>query len=467
MRLRRLDPIVPLLALGGALALFPLASLHFFSREQVQFGGDVHFGGVGLTALVAAVAAVALTIAGARRHDARTVLVGTAFSAMATLLALHGIATPGMLIGDNGVVSFTGGATLPIGGAVLALSALPALRRPAGVRPLLILQGVLLIAIAALGTVGMLFPATVPAVPEPRSAAAMALLLIGLSFYTLLASRALRTFLLTRRRADLLVLVGIVWLAAALPPAMMLNYSELGWWLGHWFELVGIAIVGAPVALDLRRGAQSRPLTGDLSGSELVAAEEAYLGAHVRALTVALAAKDEYTEEHTRRVALRAVQVGEELGLSPIRLRALATGALVHDIGKLTVPDAVLKKPGPLTEAEFSLVKRHPESGDKLLADLGFGDDVRHLVRDHHERLDGSGYPYGTAGSAISLDARILAACDVYDALISTRVYRDAWTHDRALALLRDESGTSFDPTCVSALERVLSCELAPAGIAV
>jgi HD-GYP domain-containing protein (c-di-GMP phosphodiesterase class II) len=453
--------------LGGAFAAFPLAALHFFSREQVKFGGDVHFGGVGLTALVAAVAAIALTVVGARRRDARTVLVGTAFSAMAALLALHGIATPGMLVGDNGVVSFTGGATLPVGGAVLALSALPSLRRPGGVRPLLVLQAALLVAILALGAVGLASPSSVPGVPEPRSTAALTLLAVGLLFYGLLGLRALRTFMLTRRRADLLVFVGIVWLAAALPPAMTLQYFELGWWLGHWFELVGIAIVGLPVALDLHRGAQSRPLAGDLSGAELVASEEAFLGAHVRALTVSLAEKDSYTECHTRRVALRAVQVGEELGLSAIRLRALATGALVHDIGKLSVPDSVLQKPGPLTDDEFALIKEHPVTGDHLLADLGFGKSVRQLVRDHHERLDGSGYPHGLSDSAISLDVRILSVCDVYDALISTRVYRDAWTHDRAIALLREESGTAFDAKCVAALERVLARERQPALLAV
>jgi putative nucleotidyltransferase with HDIG domain len=467
MRPSTTDHVVPVLALGGALAAFPLAAMHFFSREQVQFGGELHFGGVGLTALVAAVAAVALTVVGARRHDGRTVLVGTAFSVMAALLALHGIATPGMLVGSNGVVSFTGGATLPVGGAVLALSALPAFRRPGGVGPLLILQVILLTAVIALGAVGMLIPSTVPGVPEPRSAVALMLLAIGLVFYALLLLRATRTFLFTRRRADLLVAVGIVWLGAALPPAMMLHYWELGWWLGHGFELLGILIVGVPVAFDLHRGAQSRPLAGDMSGVELVSAEQAFLGSHVRSLTVSLARKDTYTEEHTRRVALRAVQVGEELGLAPGRLRALATGALVHDIGKLAVPDAILKKPDSLTDEEFAVVKRHAEWGDRMLGDLGFKEDVRQLVRDHHERLDGSGYPHGIAGSEISLDARILAVCDVYDALISKRVYRDAWTHERAIALLREESGTAFDPKCVSALDRVLARELAPTAIAV
>ena len=467
MRRSTSDRVAPVLVVGGALAAFPTAAGHFFARDKVAFGGDVHFAGVGMTALAATAAAIALTVIGARRRDGRTVLIGTAFSVMAALLALHGIATPGILMGDNGVVSLTGGATLPIGGAILALAALPQFRRPGNLRLILALQGMLLVGVFGLGAVGIAFPMLVPAVPAPGSAPALMLLAIGLGFYGVLAWRALRTFLLTHRHADLLVVVGIAWLAAALPPAMLLHWWELGWWLGHGFELVGIGIVAVPVALDLRRGAQSRPLTGDLSGCDLVQAEEAFLGSHVRSLMVSLAEKDEYTEEHTRRVALRAVQVGEELGLSPLRLRELATGAIVHDIGKLSVPDSILKKPDKLTSEEFDAIKRHPESGSRMLRELGFGDSVRRLVLDHHERLDGSGYPRRLSGPAISVDARILAVCDVYDALISTRVYRDAWTHDRAIALLHEEAGTKLDRRCVAALERVLARERAPEAVAV
>jgi HD-GYP domain-containing protein (c-di-GMP phosphodiesterase class II) len=148
-------------------------------------------------------------------------------------------------------------------------------------------------------------------------------------------------------------------------------------------------------------------------------------------------------------------------------VRALAIGGLVHDIGKLSVPDAILKKPGPLTDDEFGVVKRHADWGDRMLRDLGFKEEVRQLVRSHHERLDGSGYPHGVAGPAMPLDVRILAVCDVYDALISQRVYREAWTHERAIALLREESGTAFDPKCVAALERVLGRERQPSLIAV
>jgi HD-GYP domain-containing protein (c-di-GMP phosphodiesterase class II) len=455
------------MAVGGALAAFPLAAGHFVGRNQVMFGGEVHFAGVGLSALAAALAAIVLTVIGARRDDGRTVLVGTAFSVMAALLALHGIATPGLLVGDNGVVAFTGGVTLPIGGAILALSALPRMRRPTGVRLLLVLQAVSLTGVLGLGLSALLAPALVPGVPEPRSAAAIALLAVGLAFYALLTLRAFRTFLLTRRNADLLVAVGIVWLAAALPPAMLMSFWDLGWWLGHVFELIGIVIVGTPVAFDLRRAEQSRPLAGDLSACELVGSEEAFLGAHVRALMVSLAHKDEYTEEHTRRVALRAVQVGEELGLAPHRLRELATGALVHDIGKLRVPDSILKKPGALSDEEFEVVRRHSEWGDQTLGEFGFSASVRRLVLQHHERLDGSGYPHGLMGTTISLDARILAVCDVYDALISTRVYRRAWTHDQAMRLLQEEAGAQLDRRCVAALQRVLAREQAPEAVAV
>lgn len=467
MRRSTSDRLAPILVLGGALAAFPTAAGHFFAGDKVTFGGGVHFYGVGLTAFAAAFAAVALTIIGARRRDGRTVLLGTAFSVMAALLSLHGIATPYFLIGENGVVSFTGGATLPIGGAILALTAVPRFRRPEGVRTLLILQGSMLAIIAAMGITAFTAPSLVPAVPEPRSPAALALLGIGLTFFALLAFRAFRTFLLTHRHADLLVVVGIAWLAAAIPPAMLMTYVDLGWWLGHVFELVGIVLVGLPVAVDLRRSAQSRPLAGDLATVELVRSEEEFLGSHVRALTLSLAQKDEYTEEHTRRVALRAVQVGEELGLSPARLRELATGGLVHDIGKLSVPNSILKKPGKLTAEEFAVIKRHPQIGHRMLGDLGFSASIGRLVLDHHERLDGSGYPRGLTGPAMSLEARILAVCDVYDALVSNRVYRDAFSHEEAMDLLREEAGTKLDRRCVATLCRILSAERVPEAVAV
>jgi HD domain len=454
------DRLLPVLLFAGLLAAVPLPAAHVLAPQHVEVPGWVHFVGVGQTALLATAAAIVLTAIGIRRQDSRAVLVGTAFTAMAALLALHGFATPGILVGYNGVVSFSGGATLPVGGAVLALSAIPALAGPRGVRPLLWLQGLLFAAIAVLGTVGMTFPSVVPGVPEPASTAALIVLAIGLGFYGILGLRALHTFLLTRRWADLLVLVGLAWLAGALVGALVMDFTQLGWWVGHGLELAGIACVGGAVALDLHRGVQSRALIGDLRGSELVSEAEAFLGSQIRALTVRLAEKDTYTEEHTRRVALRAVQVGEELGLPPSRLRTLAVGGLLHDIGKLSVPDEILKKPGSLDSGEYAAIQRHPENGRSLLRDLGgFAEGVLRLVHDHHERLDGTGYPRGLRDAELDVDTRILAVCDVYDALISTRVYRAAWSAEKALGLLFEQAGSAFDNRCVQALARVLARE--------
>jgi HD-GYP domain-containing protein (c-di-GMP phosphodiesterase class II) len=457
-------------ALLGVCAIGPAAILHFFGGHEVHIAGGVHFFGIGVSAGLAWVAAVSLTMAGVRGQDGRAVLVGTAFSVMAAILTVHGLSTPGFLVDDNGVVAVTGAATLPAGGAVLTLVALPVARTPRGVKPLLWLQGVLLAIVATVGTIGILVPSTVPSVPDAGSAPAIVLLVLGFGFYIVLGFRAGRTFLLTRRRSDLLVVVGIVLLTAALVPAMTMEYYELGWWLGHSWELLGILLVGAPVALDLHRGASSRPLAGDLRAVELVQAADAFMGPTVRALLVRLADKDAYTEGHTRRVALLAVQLGEELSLPPARLRSLAMGGLVHDIGKLSVSDEILQKPGPLDDDEFAVIRRHPEWGHDLVQELGvFPPAVARLVLDHHERLNGSGYPRGLEAKDIDLEVRVMAVCDVFDALRSNRVYREAWSQERALELLRKESGTEFDRECVQALDRVLlrqHTEVAVAAVA-
>jgi HD-GYP domain-containing protein (c-di-GMP phosphodiesterase class II) len=447
---------VPLIL--GLCAVVPAGVLHFLGPQEVHISAKVHFLPIAISAGLAAGASVALTRAGARRGDGRAVLVGTAFSAMAALLAVHGLTTPGLLAEDNGVVAFSGALTLPVGGSVLVLAALPGVGRARSVKPLLWLQAALLTAIVALGLAGILAPSLVPDVPEAGGTAAWALLVVGMTFYGMLALRAARTFLLTRRTADFLVVLGTVLLAVCLPAALLLTYMDLGWWLGHAAELVGIGCVGVPVAMDLYRGEQSRPLAGDLRGADLVRAADDFLGPSVRALLVRLAEKDEYTAAHTRGVALRAVQVGDELGLPPARLRDLAIGALLHDVGKLSVPDEILKKPSGLTDDEFDVIRRHPEWGRELVTELGgFSRLVAELVLDHHERLDGSGYPRGLHGQRLSLETRVLAVCDVYDALISNRVYRNAWSQEDALELLRRESGKEFDARCVAALERVLA----------
>ena len=457
-------PVLGLVITAGAI---PVVALREFGRTMVMIPMTAHFAVVAVAGAAAFAAAVALTVAGVRRGDGRAVIVGAAFSGMASMLVVHALATPTVLIGANGLVQLAGAANLPAGAAVLTLSAVPALRRPASVVPLVVVQCVLLLAIATIAVVGLVDPAAIPVLPGPGGRPAEAVIALGLLAFGVLAYRAGRTFLLTRRRGDLGVVVGVVWLACALAGLLTYGYMDVGFWIAHGLEVGGLVLVGLPVALDLRRGAQSYPLAGDLSAVRLVAEEEAFLGPRVRALLVRLAEKDDYTEAHTRAVSLLAVQIGERLGLSPTRLRNLALGALLHDMGKLAVPDAILQKPGPLTDEEFAVIRKHPTWGDELLAELGgFSAEVHKLVLNHHERLDGKGYPNRLTSDELDLETRILTVCDVYDALVSKRVYRDAWPQERALALLHEESGTAFDPVCVAALEAVLAGAAEPEPVA-
>jgi putative nucleotidyltransferase with HDIG domain len=444
--------------LAACAAAVPLLIMAAVGKRPVDLSSEAHFWPVLTAAGTAAFVAAGLTMAGVRARDGRAILLGTAFSTTTALLAVHGFSTPGVVVGMNGVIALAGGLSIPVGAALLALTALPGLRRPRRIAPLLALQGTLAVGVLGLGAAALAMPSLVPMVPKAGSTPAFALLAFGLGCLAVLAHRAVRTHALTQRPADLLVVAGCAWLAVSLFSQLVMGPGSVAFYGGHALELGGIALIGIPTALDLARGGASRPLVGDLTATELVAAEEAYLGTRVRSLLVRLADRDTSTEEHTRRVALLAARVGEELKLPASLRRDLAVGGLLHDIGKLSVPLEILQKPGPLTDAEFAEIRRHPESGRRLLDELGgFPDTVRRLVSDHHERLDGTGYPSGLQACHLPIETRILAACDVYDALVSDRVYRAAWTPERALALLHEESGTGFDPRVVEALERIVT----------
>jgi len=186
--------------------------------------------------------------------------------------------------------------------------------------------------------------------------------------------------------------------------------------------------------------------------AELSETHEATLKGWVEALDL----RDKETEGHSERVVAVSVSMAEEMGLDDTAMTHLRRGALLHDIGKLGVPDAVLLKPGKLTDEEWVLMKRHPVYAYEWLSRIPYLAETAEIPYSHHEKWDGTGYPRGLRGEAIPLGARVFAFADVYDALTSDRPYRAAWTKERALAQIRSDSGKHFDPSLVDLFLRIV-----------
>jgi putative nucleotidyltransferase with HDIG domain len=168
------------------------------------------------------------------------------------------------------------------------------------------------------------------------------------------------------------------------------------------------------------------------------------------ALANALEARDDYTAGHAEVIAGLAVEVGAQLGLEGAELERVRWGAIFHDIGKIAIPDEILRKPGPLTSAEEALMQDHAIAGERILAPVGFLDDVRPLVRHSHERWDGNGYPDGLSGEEIPLGARIICVVDAWHAMVSERVYSESMSDEDAVAELERNAASQFDPEIVN-----------------
>lgn len=175
----------------------------------------------------------------------------------------------------------------------------------------------------------------------------------------------------------------------------------------------------------------------------------------LKALVAALETRDSETHGHSERVVNFSLRLGQELGVTIEQTRSLEFGSLLHDIGKIGVPDAILRKPARLTEAEWVLMREHPLHGRKILGGIDFLEGAAKVVAQHHEKWDGSGYPLGLKGEEIDLCARIFAVADAFDAMVSDRVYRTGRTYEAALAELDTCAGVHFDPRVIEAFRRV------------
>jgi len=264
-----------------------------------------------------------------------------------------------------------------------------------------------------------------------------------------------RVYRITRLPLQGALILSFLFLAQAGISMMTAPLWTLAWWAYHVLMLAAVGISLATLLFEDRRG---QPVRRVLEGAMELQVEVGIELEHVEEialLAAATEAKDPDTKGHTVRVAEVAVAIGREMGLSYERLRTLARSGLLHDVGKIMIPDAVLLKPGPLDDAEWEIMKQHPSLGLDILQKLGTLQREAEILIAHHERWNGQGYPRGLVGEEIPLEARIISVADTFDALVSDRPYRRGLPRSQALDILQSESGTHLYPPAVSAFMRI------------
>ena len=184
--------------------------------------------------------------------------------------------------------------------------------------------------------------------------------------------------------------------------------------------------------------------------------KESYMDT-VRALSMAVEAKDRYTEGHSSRVVEYAEKIGTAMRFTENHLETLKIASLLHDIGKIGIPEAILNKPGRLSDEEYNVIKTHPVIGANIIKDVSNLKSVVNIVKYHHERYDGTGYPEGLKGDAIPIEAAIISVADAYDAMCSDRPYRKAMPKEKAISILKEEKGRQFNPKVVDVFLKILS----------
>jgi putative nucleotidyltransferase with HDIG domain len=414
-----------------------------------------HFYITSAAALLSAGLSVAVGVAGVRVRNVQVVSLSIAFTSLSLIFALHGLSTPGLILAQHQfrLAGVAAQLSITVLSVWLFISTLPADRRivPALARRpalLLTLWTAFLVGVIA---AGMTDPALVALIPVDRAPLRQLTAAVTIGLLLAAGIRYWLSWLYSRFPLQRSITYAVAFVLATQVIVTTGTVWNTSWWTYHF--LLVAAMVGLIVGL-VRQYSASGSVTEALRSLFVHDARELLergIVPSVRALVRATEARDLYTAGHNLRVALLAVQIGEALGLPPEQLRALAQGGVIHDVGKVHIPDAILNKSGPLTEEERAIIQEHPVTGYQMCRHLGLMQEEMEVIRSHHERWDGSGYPDGLSGEQIPLLARVLAIADVFDAVTSRRSYRDAWPHDRAYKLIETEAGRHFDPDCVAA----------------
>jgi putative nucleotidyltransferase with HDIG domain len=416
-----------------------------------------HFYMVSLVALLSLVIAITVGIAGTRLRNIQVIILSLAFISLAGVFAIHGLSTPNFLIHATHVPSVAAPLSVILASIWLWFSSLPSdhswiqfLSRYK--KTIIPIWSVLL---GLVGTILMSFPNLVDFIPlniNPFNWTFAGIVII-LNVSTMY--RYYRSFLYSRFPLQLAIVYSCGWLILSQIMMIIGDVWMLSWWLYHFLLLASMLVMLVGL---YRQYAAKQSLSGAMRAlftTDPIERITNCLSPSIKALMVATEKKDTYTAGHSFRVTMYALKLAEEMKVRPEQLRALAQGTIVHDVGKIEIPDAILNKPGKLTVEERSIIEEHPVQGYDMCRDLGFMQEELSIIRSHHEKWNGQGYPDRLRGEQIPLLSRIVAVADVYDALTSDRSYRKALSHSEAMIFLEEFKGTHFDPQCVEAWERV------------
>jgi HD-GYP domain-containing protein (c-di-GMP phosphodiesterase class II) len=433
-------------------------------------GGDLivvpyqHFYIVSAVSLIAALVAGVLAVTTIQIGLYRVLFLCLGYMSMGAIFAVHGLTTPGILV-PNLFARFAGSAVAA--SAFLSL-AVPAVFFAAGYAPgmgwlerrlpfwpagwLVVFVTAGLVAYGAVAIKTWILAELPLSVPPYSTALAIASILL----FFVAALRQAQTYRRTRLETQGYLIVAFVLLAEAVAAMVLFPVWSWGWWYYHLLMLASVALAFRTLLVERARGRSFRSVVEAALELEVLVESEEFDVEAVAALVAAVEVKDRETQGHNHRVAELCVQVGRELGMTATELRVLARAGLLHDVGKLGIPDAILHKQGPLTDEEWVVMKTHPEIGLKILKRCGHFHRELLAVLYHHERIDGGGYPHGLAGDAIPIEARVIAVADTYDVLTSDRPYRKARSQGEAITTVQRAAGTHLDARIVHALLRTV-----------
>lgn len=384
-------------------------------------------------------------------RETRIIFLALSFFTLGMLFAVHGIATPGVVFGADEQYAALGRSpwlsTLGAGFfAALSVTSIPFLQSGSRLRipHLIFVTSVTLVTFYFV--MSMLNPNWLSGFPTEAEWFQHTLTTLTIALLVFAAWRYYQSYQFARLPGQLAVAVGLGFLAEAQLSLDFGTFPQYSWWLYHALFLAAFTTVLIGWGWEVIRAKDGRAIAEGITMRDALSQMNRGRPTNLVALANQIENHDIETFRHVDRVAAFAYAIGRELGFSASHLRELVLAAQMHDVGKIGLPPYILTKSERLTEDEWSQIKQHPRKGEEILNRVKVLAGLAFIIRGHHERYEGSGYPDGLLGESIPVESRIIAVADTFDALTSHRPYRPAMTLSEARAELERVAGTQLDP---------------------